>query len=371
MAFTSTEIIKTKTYKNWGYHLDNTYIANNGGFSGFDDYWEIKKPIDVSYEASVGGSFKIGGMTFFENERTNVNFYSSTTVNSSKRISTVRLTKQNQTVSVPSNAKIMIICVRTISPNESGNVTVTLRQKTTQWNTSNNNPPTAGMMYDFNGTTNSVLNAFYDNDGSKNYQWQYIYDNDGTTNRMIWSGTPTHLYNKGNQETNVTGGWQQSTTVMGDSAQITSWPHGPQGKTSFNTSNVGIEYTGSYGGIMIATKKAINFKDLGINSITINCSTTIGGWGYDNYRWANGLTYATWAIALVPNLNDTQAYTKSYSHDYGNWYINGASTDTRTESFSKTISGLSSLTGSYYVIVSLYRSVPGTFKMTLNTITCA
>ena len=187
MPFTSTTEIKSVTYKNWGYHLDNAYIANNGGFSGYDDYWQIKKPIDVSYEASVGGSFKIGGMTFFESERTNVNFYSSTSVDSSKKISTVRITTQNQTVSVPSNAKIMIICVRTISPNEEATVTITLRQKTIKWNTSDGTEPKSGALYDYDESVNYQIGKIYDYDGTTSYQIGKIYDYDGTTSSLVYN----------------------------------------------------------------------------------------------------------------------------------------------------------------------------------------
>jgi hypothetical protein len=126
MSFISSTEIKTVTLKDWGYYQDNTYINNSGGFVGGDDYWQIKGAIDVSYEASVGGSFQIGGMTFFESNRSNVNFYNSETVSSSNLISTVLLSSQNQVVSVPSDAKTMVLCVRTIGPDESRTVTVTL-----------------------------------------------------------------------------------------------------------------------------------------------------------------------------------------------------------------------------------------------------
>ena len=189
MAFTSTTTVNSVTYQNWGYHVDNTYINNSGGFVGNDDYWEIKKPIDVSYEASIGGSFTISGMTFFESNRTNVNFYSSTSVDSSKRISTVYISSQNQKVNVPSNAKIMILCVRTISPNESASVKVSLRQQVTTWNTSDKAAPTAGTIYDFNGTTNSIIATVYDNvSGTTNYaQIGSIYSYNGTDYIPLYS----------------------------------------------------------------------------------------------------------------------------------------------------------------------------------------
>lgn len=188
MAFTSTTTTQSVTYQNWGYHVDNTYINNSGGFVGNDDYWEIKKPIDVSYEASIGGSFTISGMTFFESNRTNVNFYSSTSVDSSKRISTVYISSQNQKVNVPSNAKIMVLCVRTISPNESASVKVSLRQQVTTWNTSDKAAPTAGTIYDFNGTTNNIIGTVYDTNGGTNYaQIGTIYDYNGSNYALLYA----------------------------------------------------------------------------------------------------------------------------------------------------------------------------------------
>lgn len=207
MAFTPSTEVKTVTHKDWGYYQDNAYINNSGGITGGDDYWQIKGAIDVSYEASVGGSFQIGGMTFFESNRTNVNFYSSETVDSSKRISTVYLSSQNQVVSIPSNAKIMVLCVRTIGPDESGTVTVTLRQLSTVWNTSDGLPPKAGKIYDYNGTINFEIGKVYDWDGSTSRQIGKVYDYDGTSNHLIYNAIPDALYTPGNPQTEITGGW--------------------------------------------------------------------------------------------------------------------------------------------------------------------
>lgn len=185
-----------------------------------------------------------------------------------------------------------------------------------------------------------------------------------------WKSYPEYLYNYGNQVTDVTGGWSKNSSLMtGDS--LTTWPYGPKGNVYINTSNIVLEGNGDYGGVMVNTGRAINFAAEGIDKITLNCSTTIGGWGYEDYKYNQALTYANWRFAVVPALANNQAYTKVYTHDYGSWYIDGFKSDTRTESFSKTLSGLSSLNGSYYVVCGIYRSVGGTFKLTINSISCA
>lgn len=204
MSFISSTEIKTVTLKGWGYYQDNSYIKNSGVFVSGDDYWQIKGAIDVSYEASMGGSFQIGGMTLFEVNRTNVNFYSSETVDSSKRISTVLLSSRNQVVSVPSNAKIMILCVRNISPDESGTVTVTLRQQTTIWNTSDGMPPKAGMIYDDNGTIVHQIGKIYMFDGADVNPINKIYDYNGTTSSLIYTGE-TLIYEAGTLNTSLIG----------------------------------------------------------------------------------------------------------------------------------------------------------------------
>lgn len=187
---------------------------------------------------------------------------------------------------------------------------------------------------------------------------------------LVYSANPDALYNAGDQVQDITGGWSKHKTLMTNSTHITGWPYGPNGTVTFNSTNVKLAYGGSYGGVMINTANAINFANENIKSLTINCSTTIGGWGYEDSKWSAGLTYATWVIALVPTIADEQAYTKVYAHDYGNNYIDGTSSTTKTESFQKTLNNLNSLTGSYYIVVGLYRSTPGEFSMTVNSITC-
>lgn len=189
--------------------------------------------------------------------------------------------------------------------------------------------------------------------------------------KIYWKAYPEYLYNYGDQVTDVTGGWSRNSNVMTGSGNLTSWPYGPTGNVYMNSSNILIEYIGSYGGVMVNTDRAINFADEGIDKITLNCSTTIGGWGYEDYKYNQALTYATWTFAIVPTIANNQGYTKSYTHDYGSWYIDGFKSDTRTENFSKTITGLSALNGSYYVVAGLYRSVSGTFNMTVNSISCS
>lgn len=184
----------------------------------------------------------------------------------------------------------------------------------------------------------------------------------------VWSYAEA-LYAAGDQVTDLTGGWSKHSTLMASTNQITNWPSSPTGSVSFNSSNVVLSYGGGYGGVMIHTAKAINFQEEGIDSITIDCSTVIGGWGYGDGKYNANLTYANWMVALVPKIANEQSYTLSYVHDFGSGYINGESSATKTDDWSKTIRGLSALTGSYYVVVGIWRTVPtGTFKLTVNNI---
>lgn len=188
-------------------------------------------------------------------------------------------------------------------------------------------------------------------------------------NVQVWSGLE-YLYNAGDQATDFTGGWVKHTTLMPNSSNLTNWPYGPKGSVTVNSSNIVVSFGGEYGGVMVTTSTPIDFKNEGITSITFEGSTTIGGWGYDDYKYDNALTYATWVFALVPSLSNGQGYTKSYIHDYGRGYIRGNSSSTKTESFTKTLTGLDQLNGSYYVVLGLYRSVSGKFDITLKSITC-
>ena len=329
MSFTSTTEIKSVTYKNWGYHLDNTYINNSGGFVSNDDYWQIKKPIDVSYEASVGGSFKIGGMTFFESNRTNVNFYSSTTVDSSKRISTVYISSQNQIVSVPSNAKIMIICVRTISPNEEAAVTITLRQKTIKWNTSDGSEPKSGSIYDYDGSINYQIGKLYDYDGTTTYQIGKVYDYNGTTSSLIYvaevpllegqtlTNGVTAIDTRGSLNGNY--GYNPLTIGSGGVTINTSTGNGNK-RNSLMTLTPKINLTG-YSAITFYfstfSVKSMRNGDSFRVGVTTSAASNLG-----DYAMRGG-TYQTWSSpsALTTKDYGPQTYTVDISSLSGEYYV--------------------------------------------------
>lgn len=195
----------------------------------------------------------------------------------------------------------------------------------------------------------------------------------------VWSGIEA-LYNAGEQYKDLTGGWKTNTAYAINTVQNTS--NIPElntfyknvGGIAYNTDNIKFSHDKGvgYGGIMMQTEKAINFKEEEIESLTIDCSTSVSGWGYHQTAWGGGLTYANWTIGLVPEISDGQDLVKYYHHDYGDNYIDNEASpiQSKTESFSKTLTGLSSLNGSYYVVVGIYRAVDAAFSMTLNSITC-
>lgn len=188
-----------------------------------------------------------------------------------------------------------------------------------------------------------------------------------------------YLYNAGDQCTSITGGWKTNTsyainTVTNGEVEINTF-YKNVGTISYNSSNIVLNHPKSvgYGGIMMQTTKAINFVSQGIDSITINCSTSVSGWGYNQDAWDANKPYAWWDIGIIPSFSDGQNLSVYYHHGYDDGYINSAASpiQTRTESFSRTIEGLSKITGSFYVVVGIYRSVDADFSLTVNSITTA
>lgn len=199
------------------------------------------------------------------------------------------------------------------------------------------------------------------------------------SDKLVFSGVPDSLYSSGDQVSDLTGGWITNTSyainAVNDvqAVEINDF-YKNVGSITYNTSSIKFNHPKGvgYGGIMMQTVKPINFADEGIDSLTINCSTSVSGWGYNQDAWASNNVNAWWTIGVVSSLSNGQDLTKYYHHIYPLGYIDNAASpiQTKTENFSKTVSGLSSLSGSYYVVVGIYRSVDADFSMTLNSITC-
>lgn len=195
-------------------------------------------------------------------------------------------------------------------------------------------------------------------------------------NVKVWSGIE-HLYNAGDQATDLTGGWTTSRSyiLQYSSGLFTPGHHVDSNKLAkFNDDHIYLEIAeSSHVGCVAYTAKPINFAEEGIKSITINCTSSMNGWGYEDYKYENIVPYAWWTIGLVPAINKEQTCAKYYGYEYPRGY-NGyyGPSDTKVSAtFSEQLSDLNKLSGSYYVVVGIYRSVPSAFfSMTINSITC-
>lgn len=228
---------------------------------------------------------------------------------------------------------------------------------------------------DYNGTNFQEFGALGDYDGTTHHPWKKAEDYDGTKWSIIFGGDAEFLYKEGDQAEDITGGWSSITEysispVSGDNIPEISTFYPNAGTVAFNSADIKFTYNEDYGGVMIHTNKPINFKELGINSLTIKCTTNIAGWGYFATNWLSKKAYGWWTLGVVSKLEDKKDLDGYYHHEYPDNYINGESTDVKTEIFSKTLTGLTELEGEYYVVVGIYRSVPAKFDMTVESIIC-
>lgn len=162
-------------------------------------------------------------------------------------------------------------------------------------------------IYDNDGTTNYQIGKLYDNDGSTNYQIGKVYDNDGTTGYLIYTGEA--ILFPGTSD--YSGGWSTA-GVTSSNADVSDTHLGAN--ASYNATN----------GKVYSTQK-ISMD--GFSKITFNVP-------YGNFA---GQVIV--GIASTTGVYTTgSAWTKYVQVTAtGDWSID-----------------VSSVTGSYYVIVSVW-----------------
>lgn len=102
-TYYSDSLTQTITY-NQKWSVESAYLSNTGAVVTGDAYWNITAYIDISKAKQISYT----GVTFIEDNRTNICFYDS----SQTLLSIVKMATGTNTIDAPSNAHFFRMCVR-------------------------------------------------------------------------------------------------------------------------------------------------------------------------------------------------------------------------------------------------------------------
>jgi hypothetical protein len=166
---------------------------------------------------------------------------------------------------------------------------------------------------------------------------------------QVWKHAPEWLYNSGNQYTEFTGGWNaQAAYYLGGAAGTNYYRNQTASTPVFNATNIQVSCIGNYlGGGSVITNWPVDLT--GISSITANINV------FDQYE-----TYSYFYIHILSAWPTINADNNS---------IAATVTKGNQQATSLTLN-VSSLNGSYYVLVGFSNNNYRTFTGYVYSIKC-